>query len=200
MIISGLGKVSEEAGLPPTEAAGSPKPGLKPTSHFGLRKVAGGGGSGMGSIGKALQGSAAKEQVLAADEKESTFATAGGRPLVATSNLHDEDVFGLQLVPQGAFDDVVYVNSCAMILQHPRAPTPNPTPAPNYSPNPNPNPNPDSNPTNPSPNPNPSPSPSPSPSPNPNLYQERRVTLFSSWSTESSPSISKSGRPPPAQS
>ena len=98
MIISGLGKVSEEAGLPPTEAAGSPKPGLKPTSHFGLRKVAGGGGSGMGSIGKALQGSAAKEQVLAADEKESTFATAGGRPLVATSNLHDEDVFGLQLV------------------------------------------------------------------------------------------------------
>lgn len=40
MIISGLGKVSEEAGLPPTEAAGSPKPGLKPTSHFGLRKVA----------------------------------------------------------------------------------------------------------------------------------------------------------------
>ena len=41
--------------------------------------MAGGGGSGMGSIGKALQGSAAKEQVLAADEKESTFATAGGR-------------------------------------------------------------------------------------------------------------------------
>ena len=57
-------------------------------------------------------------QVLAADEKESTFATAGGRPLVATSNLHDEDVFGLQLVPQGAFDDVVYVNSCAMILHN----------------------------------------------------------------------------------
>ena len=78
MIISGLGKVSEEAGLPPTEAAGSPKPGLKPTSHFGLRKVAGGGGSGMGTIGKALQGSAAKEQVLAADETEAATLCDGG--------------------------------------------------------------------------------------------------------------------------
>jgi len=54
--------------------------------------------------------------VLAADEKESHFPSAGGRPLVATTNLHDEDVFGLQLVPHEPVDDVVYVNSCATIF------------------------------------------------------------------------------------
>ena len=73
--------------------------------------------------------------MLAADEKESHFPSAGGRPLVATTNLHDEDVFGLQLVPHEPVDDVVYVNSCATIFHS--NPNPNPNPEPNPKPNPN---------------------------------------------------------------
>ena len=42
---------------------------------------------------------------------------AGGRALVATRALHDEDVFGLQPVGQAQFDDLVYVNSCASIFR-----------------------------------------------------------------------------------
>jgi len=43
--------------------------------------------------------------------------SAGGRALVATRALHDEDVFGLQPVGQQQFDDLVYVSSCAGIFR-----------------------------------------------------------------------------------
>lgn len=48
---------------------------------------------------------------------KSVAALPSGKPLIATSVQHDEDVFGLQLVPQESIDDLSYVNSCASIFR-----------------------------------------------------------------------------------